>query len=60
MKKRKNKKCIFSSFCQNYKISVGCCMDDDNAANYYGPGRAAGCYRNWLDLRRFLCPRGMY
>jgi hypothetical protein len=54
--KPKNKACRFAGICQLHSTKSVTCNDEARAAAYYGPGRAAGCYRYMIDLRRFLCP----
>ena len=54
--KLKEKACRFAGICQLHSKKSGTCNSDDQASAYYGPGRAAGCYRYMIDLSRHLCP----
>lgn len=51
---KKHRLCRFSRICAKYKPIHTCCNNDHEAANYYGPGRAAGCFRYMLDIVKHI------
>jgi len=44
-------RCRFFETCKDYNCKGACCKSNSMAKNYYGVGRACGCYRSMLEAK---------